>query len=138
MSNSITRSKVHIAANLATILFVLMVILQLMLAAGILPVTMAWGGREPVLTNSLRIASIISAAVMGIFAYIIRRRAGLVGDASVTKLFKVLPWILTFFLALNTLAILAGTSTGEKILFGPIALLLAVSCFVVSISKSEA
>ncbi len=135
MSTLSNNSTVRNAANLATVMFVLMVILQLMLAAGILPVTMAWGGREPVLTNSLRVASIISAAVMGIFAYIIRRRAGLVGDAPITKLFRVLPWILTVFLALNTLAILAGTSTGEKILFGPIALLLAVSCFVVSKSK---
>lgn len=137
MSTLSNDSTVRKAANLATVLFVLMVILQLMLAAGILPVTMAWGGREPVLTNSLRVASIISAAVMVFFAYVIRRRAGLVGDAPITKSFKVLSWILTVFLTLNTLAILAGTSTGEKILFGPIALFLAVSCFIVSKSKSE-
>jgi len=51
MSTLSNDSTVRKAANLATVLFVLMVILQLMLAAGILPVTMAWGGREPVLTN---------------------------------------------------------------------------------------
>jgi hypothetical protein len=37
-------SEVHIAAKIATILFVLSIILQILLATGILPISMAWGG----------------------------------------------------------------------------------------------
>ncbi len=33
-------------ANAATLLFVVVIILQILLAAGILPVSMAWGGRQ--------------------------------------------------------------------------------------------
>jgi hypothetical protein len=125
----------NFSGNAATLLYVLTIILQLLLASGILPITMAWGGREPVLTTNLRIASLASAAFLLIFIYIIRRRAGLVGDAPVTPIIKVLSWLITGFSALNFLGILASLSNGEKILFGPISFLLLVSCILVSISK---
>ena len=138
VSTSITRSKVRNAANLTSILYAVTILLQILLASGILPITMAWGGKEPVLTTNLRIASLFSAIILGFFAYVIRRRAGLIGDAPIPKLIKILAWLITAFSALNVLGILASTSIGEKVLFGPISLLLVVSCFVVSNSKSEA
>jgi hypothetical protein len=61
MSASTNRSAARIAGNLATVLFAVVIVLQLLLAAGILPVTMAWGGRQPVLTASLRFASLATA-----------------------------------------------------------------------------
>ena len=127
----------RIAGNAATVLYALTMILQLLLAAGILPITIAWGGREPVLTTNLRIASLASAALLLFFIYIIRRRAGLIRDASITQIIKVLSWLVTAFSALNFLGILASLSSGEKILFGPISFLLLVACILVSLSKSE-
>jgi hypothetical protein len=127
----------RIAGNAATVLYALTMILQLLLAAGILPITMAWGGREPVLTTNLRIASLASAALLLFFIYVIRRRAGLVRDASITPIIKVLSWLVAAFSALNFLGILASLSSGEKILFGPISFLLLVACILVSLSKSE-
>ena len=138
MSISFNQSVVRTAANVATVLFVIAIILQLLLAAGILPISMAWGGRQPFLTTSLRIASLASAAILGFFIYVIRRRSGLVGGVPIPTVIKILSWITTAFLALNTLSNLASTSVGEKVLFAPITLLLVVACFVVSISKSEA
>ena len=127
----------RIAGNAATVLYALTIILQLLLAFGILPITMAWGGREPVLTTNLRIASLASAVLLLFFIYVIRRRAGLVRDASITQIIKVLSWLVTAFSALNFLGILASLSSGEKILFGPISFLLLVACILVSLSKSE-
>ena len=127
----------RIAGNAATVLYALTIILQLLLASGILPITMAWGGREPVLTMNLRIASLASAALLFFFIYVVRRRAGLVSDAPITLLVKVLSWLITVFSALNFLGILASLSSGEKILFGPISFLLLVACILVSLSKSE-
>ena len=126
----------RIAGNAATALYALTIILQLLLAFGILPITMAWGGREPVLTTNLRIASLASAALLLFFIYVIRRRAGLVRDASITPIIKVLSWLVTAFSALNFLGILASLSNGEKILFGPISFLLLVACILVALSKS--
>ena len=127
----------RIAGNAATALYALTIILQLLLAFGILPITMAWGGREPVLTMNLRIASLASATLLLFFIYVIRRRAGLVSDASITLIIKVFSWLITAFSALNFLGILASLSSGEKILFGPISFLLLVACILVSLSKPE-
>jgi hypothetical protein len=131
-------SIVRIAANVATILFVLTIILQLLLATGILPISMAWGGRQSELTTPLRIASLTAALLLGFFIYVIRRRAGLIGDMPIPMNIRVLSWIITAFMAFNTLGNLASLSTGEKILFGPISFLLAVACLIVSASSSEA
>ena len=132
-----TQNIPRVAGNVATVLYALTIVLQLLLASGILPITMAWGGREPVLTTNLRIASLTSAALLLFFIYVIRRRAGLVSDAPITPIIKVLSWLITAFSALNFLGNLASLSSGEKILFGPISFLLLVACILVSISKSE-
>jgi hypothetical protein len=50
-------SVIQILALAATTLFGLGIILQLLLAAGILPIRMVWGGRQQTLTVPLRIAS---------------------------------------------------------------------------------
>ena len=57
------------AAGVATAGFAITMLLQLLLAAGVLPSTMAWGGMQPVLTVSLGIASLV-AVVLGAFAMI--------------------------------------------------------------------
>ena len=130
-------SIVRIAANVATILFVLTIILQLLLAMGILPISMAWGGRQSELTTPLRIASLASGILLGFFIYVIRRRAGLIGDMPIPIITRILSWIITAFMAFNTLGNLASLSIGEKILFAPISFLLAVACLVVSASSLE-
>ena len=130
------RDNPTIAGNVATLLYSLTIILQLLLAFGVLPITMAWGGREPVLTTNLRFASLVSVALLLFFIYVIRRRAGLVKNAPITLVIKIVAWLITAFAALNFLGILASISSGEKILFGPISFLLLVSCTLVSLSKS--
>jgi hypothetical protein len=132
-----TQKTVRIAGNTATVLYTLTIVLQLLLASGSLPITTAWGGREAVLTTNLRIASLASAALLLFFIYVIRRRAGLIREAPITLIIKVLAWLVTAFSALNSLGILASLSHGEKILFGPISFLLLVVCTLVSLSKSE-
>ena len=131
------RSAATIAANIATVLFVLVIILQILLALGILPVSMAWGGRQSELTTNLRLASLAAVIVLALFAYVIRRRTGIVGYGPPSLLIKILSWIITAFMLLNTLGNLTSQSTAEKLLFGSITILLLICCFVVSISKTE-
>jgi hypothetical protein len=94
ISNS---SVIRISANVATILFAVVIILQLLIAAGIFPISMAWGGRQPVLTLGLKVASLASAVVLGFFAYVIRHRAGLVGPEKISTTIKILAWFVTAF-----------------------------------------
>ena len=126
---------IHTAANIATFLFVVVIVLQILLAAGILPISMAWGGRQSQLTISLRIASIIAAVLLGAFIYVIRYRAGLVGKAPIPVLIKVVSWIITAFMAFNTLGNITSLSANEKLLFGPVPFILTVACLLVSASS---
>ncbi len=117
--------------------FVLVIILQLLLALSILPVTMAWGGSQTVLTPSLRLAHILAALLLAIFAYVIRIRAGLLAHTRPSCLIKIIAWVVTAFLFLNILGNIASTSTAEKLFFGSLSLVLAIACMLVSVSKSE-
>jgi len=125
-----------IAGIIAVVLFGVVIVLQLLLAAGILPVSMSWGGRQTTLTTGLRFASLGAAVILVCFAYVISHRAGLVGEVPPSTLIKVISWLVTAYLAFNTLGNFTSPSAGEKWLFGPITLVLLICCFVVSISKS--
>jgi uncharacterized membrane protein YhdT len=138
MHRLLSRSAGRTAASIATIAFAATMLLQLLLALGILPSTMAWGGTQPTLTPSLRLTSLVAIVVLGVFAYVIRRRAGLVGHPPVPRWVKVLAWVITAYLALNTLGNLASPSLAEKALFGSIALILALACLVVALARDTA
>ncbi len=79
----------RIAGIMAVVLFGVVIILLLLLAAGILPVSMAWGGRRTVLTTGLRFASLGAAVVLACFAFVISRWANLVGQIPPSTLIKV-------------------------------------------------
>ena len=127
----------RVAANVATAGFLLAAVLQLLLAAGALPVSMAWGGSQPVLTPQLQAASLAAALLLSLFAYVIRRRAGLAGRTPPSLFIKLAAWVITIFLALNTLGNFASQSRGETLLFGSITLVLALSCLVVAASSLD-
>ena len=135
MSSLSNTKLIHLTANLATFLFAVVIFLQIFLAAGILPISMAWGGRQSQLTVSLRIASIISAVLLGVFIYVIRYRAGLVGKIPIPKIIIVVSWIITAFMAFNTLGNVTSFSSNEQLFFGPITFVLTVACLLVSASK---
>jgi len=138
MSILSNRLVIHIAEKVATVLYGVTAFLQLLLAGGILPVTMAWGGRQSVLTPGLRISSLVAVAILVFFAYVIRRRAKLIDGVSVPTFIKILAWVITAYSALNFLGVITSLSMGEKLLFGPISFLLLISCFMISGSKAEA
>ncbi|MEZ4594248.1 MAG: hypothetical protein R3D55_24365 [Chloroflexota bacterium] len=123
-----------LAANLATILFGLFMAAQLLLALGVLPITMAWGGRQTKLTPGLRMASMAAILVLGAFIYIVRYRAGLVGGAPTPTSIHVLAWVVAGFMALNTLGNFASLSRTERWLFGPVTLMITATCLIVAVS----
>jgi hypothetical protein len=126
---------VRVVANIVTVLLALFIAIQLLLAAGILPVSIAWGGRQTELTTGLRITSIIAAIILGGFIYIIRYRAGILGKTPIPKAIRIGSWVVAGFMVLNTLGNLASVNNTEKFLFAPLTLIIAIACFIVSASK---
>lgn len=132
-----SQSTARITGNIATLAFLAVIILQLLLALGILPVTMAWGGSQTVLTPSLRLAHVLAALLLAGFVYVIRRRAGLLWHARPSRPIKILAWVITGFLILNALGNFASSSTAEKLVFGSLTLVLVIACLFVSASNSD-
>jgi hypothetical protein len=126
---------VSVSAHVATVLFGIVILIQLLIAAGVLPITMAWGGRQQVLTVGLRIAGVVSALVLAVFIYIVRRRAGLVGSGEVGTWILVLSWVVTAYIAFNTATNFLSQSAIEKMVFIPLTSLLTIACFIVSVSR---
>jgi len=110
--------------------------LQLLLAAGILPVSMAWGGRSTELTPVMRLSSLIAIIILCYFTYMIARRSGILGTTPPSRLIKMVSWLVTVYLVFNTLMNFLSSSSAERWLFGPITLTLVVLTLIININKT--
>jgi hypothetical protein len=137
MENLLSPAIARIAATIATVAFAATMLLQVLIALGVLPITMAWGGTQSVLTPALRVAGLAAVLVLVFFAYVILRRAGLIGLPPAPLWIRLLAWLITAFLALNTLGNFASRSPSERMVAGPISLVLTLACLVVSLSRTE-
>jgi len=126
---------VQTTANIATVLFVFFIGFQLLLAVGLLPISMAWGGRQTELTPALRLASIAAVILLGVFIYIIRYRAGLIGSVPAPTAIRVLAWVVAGYMALNTVGNFASVNSIEKLLFGPMTIIITIACIIVAASN---
>ena len=136
MADSSKLSLISILGYISVGLFSIVMVLQLLLAAGILPVTMAWGGRYTELTLSLRMSSLIAVIILCYFAYVIARRSGILGTTPPSGLIKILSWLVTIYLVFNTLMNFLSHSQAEKWIFGPITLTLVVINLIINVIKS--
>lgn len=95
------------------------------------------GGRQTELTPGLRVASIAAVLVLGVFIYIIRYRAGLLGSVPAPTAIRIAAWVVTGFMALNTLGNFASVSSVERFLFGPMTILMTAVCLIVAASSQN-
>jgi hypothetical protein len=66
-----------------------------------------------VLTTGLRFTSLGAVVVLACFAFVVSRRAGLVGETPPSTLIKVISWLIIAYLALNTLGNFTSPGAGE-------------------------
>ena len=130
-------SLVQFSANVATALFAVFIVVQIAAAAGIFPVSMLWGGRQTELTLTMRLMSVVAAVILGVFIYIIRYRAGLVGSVPPPTAVRVAAWVVTGYMALNTLGNFASVSSVERFLFGPMTIVMTVACLFVAAAQTN-
>lgn len=128
---------VQMSANMATILFALFIGVQLLVAADVIPISILWGGRQTELTPALRVASVVAAVILGVFIYVMRYRAGLVGSVPQPTVIRIAAWVVTGYMALNALGNFASVNSVEKFLFGPLAILATAACLIVAASQTN-
>jgi len=136
LAGSSKLSLINILGYISVGLFSIVMILQLLLAAGILPVSMAWGGRSTELTPVMRLSSLIAIIILCYFTYMIARRAGILGTTPPSRLINMGSWLVTVYLVFNTIMNFLSSSIAERWIFGPITLALVVLTLIINFNKS--
>ncbi|MBL0385769.1 hypothetical protein JJB07_03825 [Tumebacillus sp. ITR2] len=123
---------VEIPAIISVVIFLVVAIFQLLLTFGAPLGEASWGGKHKgVLPANLRFASLVGAVLLVCMALVV------LGDTDVISVgFRpphLLLWVITGFMALNTLGNLASKSKYEKIIMTPLTGVAFVSCLLLSI-----
>ena len=117
-------------AIVATIVLGLVIVLQVLLAAGLPLGQAAWRGQYRVLPRALRWASLATVGVLGLAAWVVLARAGLVAPGAEAVAVQVATWVFAGFFCLNTLGNIASQSRVERYAMTPVTVLLVI-CFIV-------
>jgi len=112
--------------------FLAIAVFQVALALGAPLGRAAWGGTHARLPMGLRIASAFAVGVWVLAALIVLGRAGFQVSPLPPAIVRWGTWILVGMLVLGALLNFASPSSWERFLMGPVALILAVLCFVVA------
>jgi hypothetical protein len=125
---------VHIAAIISAFIFLVIVVIQVLLALGIAPGEITMGGyHKGILPKKLRIVSIASAFVLLFFGLVFLQQAKVVPILFNFISTNVLVWVFTVFLGLNTIANFVSQSRKEKIIMTPLSGIAFVSCLFVAV-----
>ena len=125
------------AAGAAATGFLAMAGFQAALALGAPLGHAAWGGADSVLPAELRTASAAAAAILVFAALMVLRRAGYRIPNVSLRLSRWGTWLLGGAMGLSALANFASSSTWERVLMGPVALLLGLLCVAVARTASR-
>jgi hypothetical protein len=107
---------------------------QVALALGAPFGTAAWGGAHPgTLPPRFRVASGVGAALWGFAALIILQRVGLSSVLPFGRTFvRRATWVLVVLSCMSAVANFASQSAAERFILAPVAIALAVLCFIVA------
>lgn len=116
------------------ILSTMAILFQLALALGAPWGEYAMGGKFPgKLPFKMRIIAIFQAFVILIFAIIVLIRSGIVLN-HFYYIGRVAIWIVVGYFVLGSILNLMTTSKGERLIWGPVTIIMLITSFVVAIS----
>lgn len=124
----------RLAALAATGVLGLLGVFQALLALGFPLGRAAWGGAHRILPPKLRWGSSAAIPILGVAAWVVLSRAGLVGPGSESSLIRFSCWVFAGFFALNTAGNISSKSPPERTIMTPVSTLLSACFFVVALS----
>lgn len=122
----------RLAAVAAAIGFIALAAFQLALVLGAPLGRAAWGGTYDQLPAGLRIASAFAVGLWVLAVPIVLRRGGFMISPPSEAIARWGTWILVGLLSLGALMNFASRSSWERFGWGPVALILAVLCFMIA------
>ncbi|MFW0771773.1 hypothetical protein ACLRGI_01210 [Paenarthrobacter nitroguajacolicus] len=120
-------------AILACIILGGLAVFQVALVAGAPIGRFAWGGNYRVLPQKLRVGSVVSIVLYGVFGYTALAKAGLVPVLISEGFTEVFMWVLTAYFTLGVAMNAISRSKPERFVMTPVALLLAVLFLLLSL-----
>ena len=124
-------------AIVAMLILGLVMILQVLLAAGLPLGQFARRGQYRVLPPTLRWASLAAAGVLGLAAWAVLARAGLVTPVADPAVVPVATWVFVGCFCLNTAGNIASPSSVERAVMTPVTMLLVICFIAVALSPLE-
>ena len=124
------------AAIAAALGFLGIAIFELVLAAGAPLGHAAWGGAHAHLSTGERIASAVAVFIWASAALVVLGRAALWSAGKRALLFRRGTWLLVAVSVIAALTNFASHSQYEQLIFGPLAVILAVLCTLVARSAT--
>jgi hypothetical protein len=129
----LTTGTSRMAAVLAAVGFLAIAAFQVALALGAPLGRASWGGRhDGRLPAGLRIASAFAVVVWMLASLIVLARSGYEFSPVPDAVARWGTWVLVGLMPVAALMNLASASRWERFLWGPVALILAVLCFLVA------
>lgn len=119
---------------IATVVLAALFIFQILLISGVPLGKYAWGGRHSVLPKQLRIASVSSLFLYAAFMTVLLDKASLVETIDSDTFVDTSMWIFTGYFFLGIIMNAASRSKPERLLMTPVAVILAITFLVVSLS----
>ena len=120
----------------AAIVLGLLVVFQLLLAAGLPLGRAAWRGKYRVLPPSLRWASLAAVGVLGFAAWVVLVRAGVVAPGPESIAIRAGTWVFASFFFINALGNVTSQSRVERHVITLGVPFLGVSFIVVALSAT--
>jgi hypothetical protein len=124
---------IHLAAIISTVTFVGMAIFQVLLSLGFPLGEAAMGGYHKILPKPLRFASAVSAIILLFMGFVFLQYAKVVSFGFNELFTNIIVWVITVYLALNTIANLVSKSKKERQIMTPISSIAFILCLFVAL-----
>ena len=123
--------KYRIATIVLIALFSLTIVFHFLILLKVIPYTIAWGGR---LQNDseMFVFEGVSIALNALFLFISTVKYKKIKLGISSRFINVMLWIMFALFTLNTIGNLFSINSFEKIVFTPITIVLAITCFVLA------
>lgn len=119
----------QVAAYLAAGVFGAIAVLQLLLALGAPLGAAAWGGEHRVLPAKFRLGSLVAILLLGVAAWVVLARAGLVEPGAEATWVRIAIWVFAAYFMLNTAGNVTSKSKPERYIMTP-ATVIIVACLL--------
>lgn len=118
---------------LACSVLLLLTLFQILLIFGAPLGRFAWGGAHTVLPTNLRISSVMSILIYAAIAYVVLAKVAIIGSPLSESTLDVATWVLAVYFFSGIILNALSRSKPERMVMTPIALVLAMSCFIIAL-----